>query len=183
LGAAPEQPFVKDRFQNWRWYWDFGGGALTDLFSHWGDTIHWYLGLNEPSAVQAMGQHTAMKEWDCPDTINASWQYPSVQVVYNGAMTGNLDGGGIVFRGTRAMMKINRTELFVYSEEGAPAERTQYPEAEIHVVSKRDGTIDHLENWLDCLRSRKAPNSPVRAAIASANTAHRANAALRKNMV
>jgi len=40
LGSATEQPFEADRFFIWRWYWDFGGGAMTDLFTHWIDVVH-----------------------------------------------------------------------------------------------------------------------------------------------
>ena len=37
LGSAPDRPFDADQYANWRWYWDFGGGAMTDLFVHWVD--------------------------------------------------------------------------------------------------------------------------------------------------
>jgi predicted dehydrogenase len=37
LGTAPAQPFDEYRFRNWRWFWDFGGGILTDLMVHWID--------------------------------------------------------------------------------------------------------------------------------------------------
>jgi predicted dehydrogenase len=32
LGSAPDQPFEDEKFYRWRWYWNFGGGAMTDLF-------------------------------------------------------------------------------------------------------------------------------------------------------
>ncbi len=34
LGSAPDQPFSDEKFNRWRWYWNFGGGAMTDLFTH-----------------------------------------------------------------------------------------------------------------------------------------------------
>ena len=37
VGRAPDQPFDEYRFRNWRWFWDFGGGLLTDLMVHWID--------------------------------------------------------------------------------------------------------------------------------------------------
>src|ERR1039457_5725900 len=43
LGSAPDQPFDALRCLRWRWFWDFGGGHLTDLFSHYGDVVQWYL--------------------------------------------------------------------------------------------------------------------------------------------
>ena len=31
LGNAPDQAFSEEKFYRWRWYWNFGGGAMTDL--------------------------------------------------------------------------------------------------------------------------------------------------------
>jgi hypothetical protein len=31
LGGAPDQPFSEEKFNHWRWFWNFGGGAMTDL--------------------------------------------------------------------------------------------------------------------------------------------------------
>ena len=41
LGGAPDQPFSEEKFYLWRWFWNFGGGAMTDLFTHWIDVVHW----------------------------------------------------------------------------------------------------------------------------------------------
>jgi len=35
LGGAPDQPFSEEKFYRWRWFWNFGGGAMTDLLTHW----------------------------------------------------------------------------------------------------------------------------------------------------
>ena len=48
LGSAPDQPFDEFRFRNWRWFWDFGGGLLTDLMVHWIDVAHWFLDVDHP---------------------------------------------------------------------------------------------------------------------------------------
>ena len=47
------------------------------------------------------------------------------------------------------------------------------------VPGSGDGTLTHLPNWLDCIRSRKQPNAHIRVAHQAAQTAHLANAALR----
>jgi hypothetical protein len=36
-----------------------------------------------------------------------------------------------------------------------------------------------MQNWLDCIRSRKAPNAHIRVGHQAARTSHLANAALR----
>src|SRR4051812_22207177 len=44
LGPAPKRPFNPNRFTfNWRYYWDYGGGILTDFCCHIVDPIHWAL--------------------------------------------------------------------------------------------------------------------------------------------
>ena len=160
--------------------WDFGNGALTDLYSHWGDVIHWYMQTSRPESAQAMGSSFAMTEWECPDTINASWRYPGFMVVYNGTLVGHLEGGTMVFRGSKAEMRITRDGLAVYPEGVVGAEKTNFPDPIVTARSTGDGTVDHVANFLDCVRTRRAPNAPVREAVASANAAHLGNQALRE---
>jgi predicted dehydrogenase len=180
LGSAPEQPFDPLRFTEWRWFWDFGGGHLTDLYSHYGDVIQWYMGQDSPKMAQAMGGRNALPAFECPDTINAAYEYPGFNVVYNGSLVGSLEGGNIVFRGSNAMMKINRDGFAVYPERVVPFEKTQYPEPVMAMRSLGDGTVDHVKNFLDCVRSRKTPNADVRSAVAAARAAHLGNLAYRK---
>jgi predicted dehydrogenase len=181
LGSAPAQPFDELRFLRWRWFWDFGGGHLTDLYSHWIDVIHWLMGVDSPSSVEAMGQSFELKQFECPDTMSASYMYPGGwMAVYTGTIIAHLEGGNLVFRGTRAMMKLNRDGFAVYPEGVVPAEITRLPDPEISVRSMGDGTAAHLKNFADCVRSRKQPNAPVEAGISAARAAHLGNLALRK---
>jgi predicted dehydrogenase len=180
LGSAPDQPFDPLRFSRWRWFWDFGGGHLTDLYSHYCDVIHWYMAQDSPGTAEAMGGRNALPAYECPDTINAAYEYPGFNVVYNGSLVGSLEGGNVVFRGSNAMLKLNRDGFAVYPERVVPFEKTQYPEPEIAMRSMGDGTVDHVKNFLDCVRSRKAPNAGVRSAVAAARAAHLGNLAYRK---
>lgn len=181
LGSAPEQPVSAVRYFRWRWFWDFGGGHLTDLYSHWCDTIHWFMGEDKPETAQAMGASYAWQFAECPDTINAIWEYPGrYAVVYNGTLHCHLEGGTIVFRGQKAMMKITRDGFVVYPEGVVPREKTSYPEPEIQMWSREDGTIAHMRNFLECVRSRREPNAPVASSVAAAEAAHFGNLALRR---
>lgn len=183
LGNAPKQPFEPRRFQQWRWYWDFGNGALTDLHSHWGDVIHWFMGEDQPLSAVAVGAKHYHKYWDCPDTMTAAWQYPSYNASYNGTLVGHLEGGTLVFRGANGMLKITREGFAVYPEGVLAAEKTSYPEPTVTARATGDGTLDHVRNFLDCVRSRKKPNADVRSAVASAASAHLANQAYRRGEV
>jgi predicted dehydrogenase len=179
LGSAPEQPFDALRLTRWRWFWDFGGGHLTDLYSHYGDVVQWYLDQDAPRTAQASGNRAAIPEFECPDTINAAWEYRGFSIVYNGALNGSLDGGNSVFRGHRATMKLNRDGFAVYPEGKVQRELTHWPEPELAVKSTGDGTVAHMQNFLDCVRTRRQPNAPIRPAVAIARAAHLANTAYR----
>jgi len=180
LGPAPDQPFLAERFHRWRFFWDFGGGGLTDLLTHWIDVVHWYLGADAPSSATASGRRYILETWDAPDTVSATLEFPgNFLVTYTGAYASRIDDGGLEFRGDRATLKIDRARLAVYNEEMPPLAGSNTPAPEIHVRSVHDGTVAHLRNWLDCVRTRRTPSAPIRAAHAAARSAQLANLALR----
>jgi len=178
LGSAPEQRFDSERFARWRHFRDFGGGVLTDLLTHWIDVVHWYLGVSAPQTAVVTAAKYRIKTMDWPDNVTATLEYPKeFMVTHTGSYTSSIDDGGLEFRGDQATLKIDRERLLVYSEAsrrtGQPWRAT--PEPEIVVRSQADGTIAHLANWLDCVRSRKTPNAPVRVGVEAARAAHIAN--------
>ncbi len=59
-------------------------------------------------------------------------------------------------------------------------ELTQWPEPETSMRSTGDGTITHMQNFLDCMRSRKAPNAGIVTSVAIARAAHMGNQSYRK---
>ncbi len=175
LGSAPDQPLRPERFFLWRWYWDFGGGALTDLMTHWIDVIHWYMGTPVPKTALTSGQIYA-STWECPDTINCVLEYPkNYTVVYTGTMASRIDDGGFELRGTQGTLKVDRQHLAFYSEESPNIKGTQAPEPEIFVRSLGDGTSTHLQNFLDCVRSRNKPNADIHVAHEAARASHIGN--------
>ena len=127
LGAAPVRDFELIRYARWRWFWDYGGGSLTDLYSHWGDTLHWYFGLHQPSKVFAQGDRVELTEFECPDTCNASWLYPGLQVTYSSTIIASLEGGGFILRGSKAMMKITRAASTWPAKPGTCASKPTQP--------------------------------------------------------
>ena len=49
LGPAPTRPFNPNRFTfNWRYFWDYGGGILTDFCCHIVDLVHWAMDVDAP---------------------------------------------------------------------------------------------------------------------------------------
>ena len=70
-----------------------------------------------------------------------------------------------------------RIELF-----GIPIDSLTFDETldrAVTLPTKADGSIAHLQNWIDCVRSRKTPNAHIRVAHQAARTSHLANASLR----
>ena len=163
LGGAPDQPFSEEKFHRWRWFWDFGGGAMTDLFTHWIDVAQWAMKSDLPSTGFMLGDKRVFEQWQCPDTIQAAFRYPNFDVVYEGMMSSSIDDGGLEFRGTEATLKIDRSGFDVFHE---GVEGQQNPVVTGH--SFQDGTIDHMENFFACARSRKEPNAPVETGVSAA---------------
>jgi predicted dehydrogenase len=174
LGSVPDQPFTEEKFRNWRWFWDFGGGAMTDLFTHWIDVVHWAMKSPEPNLAYTMGDRYVFDIWQCPDTIQAVFRYPGFEVSYEGTMVSSVDDGGLEFRGTEATLKIDRDGFTVFRE-GA---RNGNPV--LNERSFQDGTISHMQNFLDCVRSRKEPNAPVQTGISAALAGQIGNLALHR---
>ena len=174
LGSAPAQPFDIDKFYRWRWYWNFGGGAMTDLFTHWIDVVHWAMKTDTPSQAQMLADKYVFEQWDCPDTIQAAFRYPGFDVVYEGMMSSSIDDGGLEFRGNEATLKVNRSGFAVYRED---AKDNQNPVLKDDSV--RDGTYAHMRNFFECIRTRKQPNAPVETGVAAARAGQIGNYAYR----
>jgi predicted dehydrogenase len=175
LGGAPDQAFCEEKFYRWRWYWNFGGGAMTDLFTHWIDVVHWAMKSDTPKDALMLGDKYVFEQWDYPDTVQAAVRYPGFDVVYEGMMASSIDDGGLEFRGTEATLKLNRNGFGVYHE-GVTERVNPVMKAE----SFQDGTISHMENFFDCVRSRKEPNAPVETGVSAARAGHIANLAYRR---
>jgi predicted dehydrogenase len=181
LGNAPAQELTPRKFYWWRWFWNFGGGALTDLMCHWIDVAHWYLDVSAPTSVVTSGNRYIL-DWECPDTLTCVLDYPKkFSVTYHGTMASSVDDGGLEIRGKNATMKLNRARLAVYAEPGQLIGREDPGKPETWIESKGDGTIAHIRNFLDCVKSRNTPNAHIRVAVDAARAAHLGNLALKQD--
>ena len=178
LGGAPDQPFTLEKYSHWRWYWSFGGGAMTDLFAHWIDVAQWAMKADQPTMALMLGDKYVFKDWECPDTIQAAFRYPGFDVVYEGMMSSSIDDGGLEFRGKEATLKINRSGMSIFHE-NVKGDRNPVLKEE----SVEDGTILHMANFFDCIKTRKEPNAPVETGIAAARAGHVGNLAYHRGGV
>ena len=189
LGSAPDQPFDEYRFRNWRWFWDFGGGLLTDLMVHWIDVAHWFLDVDHPVKATAIGNHFASKGvWQTPDTIQCILEYPNnVQAHFEGTFSNATYGAMITFMGTDGTLYIDRGRYELTPEHGKGKPESwilgSNPRKGADFYDKPDGELLHLTNWVECVRSRQRPNAPAEAGVGAAAAAHLGNRAYRSGQV
>jgi predicted dehydrogenase len=189
LGNAPDQPFDDYRFRNWRWFWDFGGGLLTDLMVHWVDVAHWLLDLDHPLKAASFGDHLASEGvWQTPDTIQCLLSYPNdVQIHFEGTFSNAHRGARIEFLGTDATLYLDRGRYEIHPERGKGKEESWILGTDPHrgrdFYDKPDGELLHLTNWVECVRTRSRPNCPAEAGVSAASAAHLGNRAYRTGQV
>ncbi|MEX2118158.1 MAG: Gfo/Idh/MocA family oxidoreductase [Pirellulales bacterium] len=186
LGSAPNQPFDEYRFRNWRWFWDFGGGILTDLMVHFIDVANWYLDLDYPKTAVTIGDHVMTEGlWETPDTIQTLLRYPDqqVQVYFEGTFVNARNGAMLEFMGTEATLYLDRGRYEVHPERRSPIKASELvlgsgPRG-ADFYDTPDGETLHLANWIECVRSRSKPNCPAEAGVAAVKGAHLGNHAYR----
>ncbi len=165
VGPAPMRPFDALQFWNWRSYFAFGGGTITDLFTHWIDVAHMFLGDDLPAGASAAGGIYHYKDGrTAPDTVNVLLEYPREWTAsFEATLAPGARGAALEFMGTEGSLLIDRGK-YVFT----PKEREAPP---VTVQATGDLTDAHVRNFLDCMRSRATPNSDVvgghRSALAS----------------
>src|SRR5206468_3297912 len=114
------QPFDEFRYRNWRWFWDFGGGILTDLMVHFIDVVHWYLDVDHPLEARTIGGHYQSKGlWQTPDTTQTLLTYPKdLQVYFEGTFCNARNGAMLEFMGTNGTLYLDRGRYEIYPERG-----------------------------------------------------------------
>jgi len=171
LGPVRWRDYDPQQYFNWRAYLDFGGGQVTDLFTHWIDAVHMLIGQEIPkSAVAAGGVYHYKDGRTAPDTINILLEYPAeFTATFEATLAPGVTGAAIQFCGTAGRLDISR-ESFEFT----PVGRDPQP-----VSVKADGGMDaaHVRNFLDCVKTRKLPNADVLAGHRSAQASHLGNLA------
>ena len=151
LGKAPARPFDPVRCSAWRWFWDYGGGLMTDIGPHRLDVAHWISDTLGPESVVANGGNYHSPEWETPDNVHAVLDCGTFCINFNVQFMNGHDEGGAGYYGTggtilqtRGVMRHVDTRGKVLDEWATPGEGEW-----------------HMKNFLDCVKSRRPPNSPV----------------------
>ena len=171
LGPVKWRDYDPQQYFNFRAYLDFGGGQVTDLFTHWIDVVHMFMGQDNPiSASAAGGVYHYRDGRTAPDTINVLLEYPKEWVAtFEATLAPGIRGAAVEMCGTEGKLYITRQGYeFLSAEKGAQPIKVPYT---------KDQTIDHVQNFLDCCRSRKLPNADVQIGHRSAAASHLGNIA------
>ena len=185
LNGRPDRDFDAFKFINWRLYWEFSGGNVTENMVHQISWIMTALDLPEPSAAFMSGGVFSEKDGrQVPDTIVTTLEYPAdVVVMWQSTFSNSHYGLGERLLGSDGTIEhiSGATDMVT----GRSAESIRYyPET----VNRPQGAAltgetrnqDHMANWIDCVRSRKNPNAPVEIGYRSAVAAHMANLSYRR---
>jgi predicted dehydrogenase len=171
LGRVKWREYDPQQYWNFRAYLEFGGGQVTDLFTHWIDVAHMMMDEDNPvSAVAAGGVYFYQDGRTAPDTINVLLEYPNNwTATFEATLAPGATGAAVEFCGTEGRLWITRSK-FIYT----PAGRDAHP---VEVQSPHEQTIDHVENFLECCRTRRRPNGDVWIGHRSAAASHLGNIA------
>jgi predicted dehydrogenase len=171
LGPVKWRDWDPQQYYNWRAYLDFGGGQVTDLFTHWIDVVHMFMGSDIPITASAAGGVYHYKDGrTAPDTINVLLEYPSqFTATFEATLVPGITGEGIEFCGTQGKLYIDRRRY-----EFRPLGRDAKP---VEVMASSNLDLDHITNFLECVKSRKLPNGDVLIGHRSAQASHLGNIA------
>ncbi len=170
LGPVKWRDYDPQQYWNWRAYLDFGGGQVTDLFTHWIDVVHMFMGHDVPTSAQAAGGVYNYKDGrTAPDTINVLLEYPGeYTATFEATLAPGITGAAIEMCGTLGRLLIDR-QHYEYWPLGRGATPT------IVKAQPPDMTFDHVANFLECVKTRKLPNGDVLIGHRSAQASHLGN--------
>jgi predicted dehydrogenase len=159
----PPDPFI---FRNWRNIAEYAGGIVTDQGAHVFDGIHLLMNASYPLAVTAAAGKPHRAGYNTPESVVVTAEYPEdflgVFSINYAAMRYQLRNDQMNhLDGDKARMDIGREECKVYNQ-GAE---------DVAAVAKKSekgfgwATDLHVQNFLECVRTRKTPTAPMRLAF------------------
>lgn len=183
LGPAPKRSFNENRFHfNFRWFWDYAGGLMTDWGVHEIDIALFAMGVSAPKSIMASGGKLAYPNdaSETPDTLQTVYEYEGFNMLWEHA-TG-IDGGnygyteGIAFIGNNATLVVNRGGWEVISEKEGDKPKLEA----ISRVKPTGNALDlHTTNFIESISKNDGSllNCGVETGSVAAINAHMGNIA------
>jgi len=147
LGPAPERAYHSticpmDNFKvwpQWRRYWDYGGGGMTDIGAHHFDIAQWGLGKDDTGPVEIAPP-------DGRDIPRLRYTYADGTVMYHG---GGAAGAAVEFIGENGRVLVNRGQFLVTEPE--ELKRESWGPNDVRLYR----SPNHQRNWIDCVKTRR----------------------------
>ena len=185
LGPAATRPFNSSRFHfNFRWFWDYAGGLMTDWGVHLLDYALLGMKADLPISIAGLGGKFAYPDLyeETPDTLTTLYEFEKFNMVWDSAM--GIDNGsygrdhGIAFIGNNGTLILNRGGWEVI-EEKQSKNKIIMP----FVKSSDSGIDKHWENFVSVIKSRKTEDlrCSIQAGAHVASVAQMGNIAYRSN--
>lgn len=173
LGSAPKRPVEPMRWRSWRVFKDYAGGNMTDQGTHLMDVVLWFTGKGVPKSAVAQGYIAKMTGAEHPDVFSAVFDHGDMLTTWTLDYANAYENGWqILFMGDEATMRLDDAGVTVWKE---PWHQNRTPIVEM----KAPVPIEpHIQNFLDCIKSRQQPNCTVEIAQAAVAGPHLANIAM-----
>ena len=179
LGPAAQRAFNANHFHfNFRWFWDYAGGLMTDWGVHLLNIASMGLPPQNPKSVTAAGGKFILDDdSETPDSLVTVYDYPSCQLIWEhrAGLNNGLNGRswGIEWHGTEGNIILNDSGYEIYTE----------PKKANIASQKKKGSGDprpaHVRNFLDCMKSRQQPVLNLEVGHRVSTLAHLGNMAYR----
>jgi len=182
LGPAPKRPFDPFRcIYNFRWFWDYSGGQMTNWGAHHLDIARWIVGMDAPAEIAGFGGRYALTDGgETPDVQQVTYQFGKVVVTWTASEIAEGKPFTLDIYGTKGMLTLLRGGFQVFPEmKAAPGSREKQPLMEPLQVKGADLNVQHARNFLDCLRSRRKPSADIEEGHRSATMCHLGNISTR----
>jgi predicted dehydrogenase len=173
LGNATKRPYDADRFFRFRKYWDYSGGIATDLFYHVVAPLN--ICWNQPQfpyKVMAGGGIYVFHDREVPDTFELIGEYAAGHsLILSASMANSQHIPGLIRGHEGSLIMVEHgmfestTEFITVKPEGrviSQEYKDKWGTEPIRIpVAQTDMMNTHVNNFLDCMRSRNKPNLDV----------------------
>ena len=180
IGPAPALPFSENRFHyQWHWHWNYGTGDMGNDGVHQLDIARWALGVEAPTKVTGSAAKLFFvgDDQQTPDTMNINFEFLSGQMLMFEMRDWNpygLEGqeNGVAVYGSDGYLHIGR---WANGKWGHRLYDTKGKLVEDRSSNDDDNDRPHLRNFLDCIKSRQAPNADIETGHRSSTLCHLGN--------
>jgi predicted dehydrogenase len=164
LGPAPWRPYQQfgqsGPHWDWRWIMDYSGGQLTDWAGHHVDIAHWGLGLEHTGPIEIEGSGVYPKDgiFDTPTAYKFTCKYATGMTMVVANNRQQPKGMGTVWYGEKGWIYVDRGDKLEAEPQSILNERIGPDEIRLYESN------DHLQNFLDCVKSRRQTITPIEVA-------------------